>query len=142
MAEKALGWDVDVTADYTLAVDGVSTTQLTLASTRAEIEAALNETSGPVGLDVLGEGAEFSVSTDTAAELTSDAGATVTVTAPEVPEVPEGREAQRIVIRIGGRIWFAGDVYDATYDYAGPGGQVTFAAEVAPASVDDPEPFN
>ena len=83
--ELALGWDVDVTGDYTLAVDGVSTTPLTPTSTLAEIESALNETSGPVGLDVTGDPATvISVSTDTPAELTATGGATVTVTEPAV----------------------------------------------------------
>jgi len=83
----ALGWDVEASAPYTLAVDGVSTTILTPDSTLEEIEAALNETSGPVGLDVDGDtSTSYSVSTDTPAKLTGN-GANVTVTA--VPPDPE-----------------------------------------------------
>jgi hypothetical protein len=143
MADKALGWDVAVTTDYTLAVDGVSTTTLTLASTREEIESALNETSGPVGLDVVGEGAQFSVSTDTPAELTSDAGATVTVTDPEVVEPepgPDGKTPVRVTIRIGGEVWFSDNVYDPEYAYGGEGEPITFSATVAPASIDSGAP--
>jgi len=137
MAEKALGWDVDVTADYTLAVDGVSTTQLTLDSTREEIEAALNETSGPVGLDVVGEGAQFSVSTDTAAEMTASGGAVVTVTQPETPPPgPDGKTPVRVAIRIDGKMWFANDVYDPDYSAGAEGEPISFYATVAPPAID------
>ena len=140
MAEKALGWDVDVTADYTLAVDGVETTTLTLDSTREEIEVALNETSGPVGLDVVGEGSQFSVSTDTPAEMTATGGAVVTVTDPGEPEPgPDGETPVRVVIRIGGEIWFADDVYDPEYAFGGEGEAITFSATVAPSAV-NPNP--
>jgi hypothetical protein len=79
-SDLALGWDVSVSGPYTLSVDDVPTTQLDTTSTLQEIEVALNETSGPVGLDVSGDPAStFSVSTDTPAKLTGN-GATVTVT--------------------------------------------------------------
>jgi hypothetical protein len=86
VVDGALGWDVTVSGGpYTLSVDGVATTELSEASTLAEIETALNETSGPVGLDVSGDPASvFSVSTDTPAELTASGAATVEVT--QVPE--------------------------------------------------------
>lgn len=137
MANKALGWDVTVSGPYTLAVDGVSTTELTPTSTLSEIESALNETSGPVGLDVAGDAAStFSVSTDTPAELTGS-GAEVTVTQ-EVPEEPgpepgpDGKKAVRVAIRIDGKMWFANNVYDPQYSCGAEGEQITFTATVAP----------
>jgi hypothetical protein len=137
VAEKALAWDVDVTSDYTLAVDGVATTQLTLDSTREEIEAALNETSGPVGLDVVGEGSQFAVSTDTPAEMTGSGGATVTVTQPETPEPgPDGETPVRVAIRIDGKMWFANDVYNPQYSAGAEGEEISFTATVAPPSID------
>jgi HeH/LEM domain len=90
----AVAWDVTASGPYTLAVDGVSTTQLTETSTVEEIETALNETSGPVGLDVAGDPTAFSVSTDTPATLTASGDATVTVTesAPAATESEEEDE--------------------------------------------------
>jgi hypothetical protein len=139
MANKALGWDVTVSGPYTLAVDGVSTTELTPTSTLSEIESALNETSGPVGLDVAGDPAStFSVSTDTPAELTGS-GAEVTVTVPEPEEPgpePDDKQPVRVTIRIDGKLWFADDVYDPQYAYGGVGNPITFSATVAPPSID------
>ncbi len=79
-AGLAYEWSVTATADYKLAVDGVETTTLTTTSTVAEIESALNATSGPVGLDVAGSSTSYGVSTDTAARLTATGGAAVAVT--------------------------------------------------------------
>jgi hypothetical protein len=137
MPELSLGWDVAVTGDYTLAVDGASTTQLTLASTREEIEAALNETSGPVGLDVVGEGASFAVSTDTPAELTASGLATVTVTDPWTDPGPpvDGPTPERLVVRVGGRVLFANDVFDPVLEVGAEGEPLTLTATVAPPAI-------
>jgi hypothetical protein len=94
--DKALGWDVEASAPYTLAVDGVSTTILTTESTLEEIEIALNETSQPVGLDVAGDtSTSYSVSTDTPAVLTGN-GANVTVTDYAEPEVEPPTQEEAI----------------------------------------------
>jgi hypothetical protein len=74
----------DAAAPYTLAVNGVSTISLSDEFSLEAIETALNETSGPVGLDVSGDASQYHVSSDTAFELTGD-GATVEAW-PEVPE--------------------------------------------------------
>jgi hypothetical protein len=138
MPELSLGWDVAITGDYTLAVDGASTTPLTTASTLQEIESALNETSGPVGLDVAGDPAtSIQVSTDTPAELTASGLATVTVTDPwtDPGPPPDGPTPERLVVRVGGRVLFANDVFDPVLEVGAEGEPLTLTATVAPPAI-------